>query len=132
MSGGSQHSTLCWRAGGAGGGGGSQFNTMLGDSASFHDSCTRYHGEKGWFTIQHYVGISGAISKKHDQQVPKNQCRLTHYLINFELTHVPTMILFPLLVGEVLKNTIFFSFLSMIPARDHWEKRKLNIRQGYT
>jgi hypothetical protein len=28
--------------------------------------------------------------------------------------------------------TIFFSLLSMIPARYHWEKRKLNKRQGFT
>ncbi len=28
--------------------------------------------------------------------------------------------------------TIFFSVLSMIPSRYHWEKRKLNKRQGFT
>jgi hypothetical protein len=28
--------------------------------------------------------------------------------------------------------TIFFSLLSMIPAWYHWDKRKLNKRQGFT
>ncbi len=78
---------------------------------------------------------SRAISKKHDQQVPKNQCGLTHDLINFELTHVPTMIIFPLLVGEVLKNGmpdhIFLSSFHDSCTRYHGEKRKLNMRHGF-
>ncbi len=50
----------------------------------------------GWvgFTIQHYFQGLRSHLQKHDQQFPKNQCRLTHDLINFELTHVPTMIFF--------------------------------------
>ncbi len=105
MSEGSQHLTL-W---GGEGREGSQFNTMSRDSR--------------------------AISKKHDQQVPKNQCGLTYDLINFELTHVPTMIFFPLFVGQVLKNGmpdhIFLSSFRDSCTRYHEEKRKLNMRQGF-
>jgi hypothetical protein len=76
----------------------------------------------GWvgFTIQHYFQGLRSHLQKHDQQVPKNQCRLTHDLINFELTHVPTMIFFRLLLGEVLKNGMAdHIFLSSFPLFVH-------------
>ncbi len=87
-------------------------------------------------TIQHYVqGLQSHLQKAWPTSSKKSMW-LTHDLINFELTHVPTMIFFRLLVGEVLKNGMpDHIFLSSLHDSCTWYhgggKRKLNKRQGF-